>query len=260
MFKYNSLITYLLTLCVGLFMTACPDDECGTDEAGAMAGAEEMTAGAAEECEEEGGNVGGDNAGSETAGGDTAGAPGDSAGDSAGDAVTTYGKVVVLDTTTDINADGTPGVDICEILVECDGAELDGGEFVQDPGESPTCDGSNDANCLCVDAVEGICGGTDRTDGSFAFDGDASCEGDNWVSIGINGAIVYENSGLEMCAAIDVSVTERGGPQTETYITALCSSDLSVNDIDVSNMLFGDSCVELGRGGEGTQAFSWAAP
>jgi len=237
-------------------MTACPSDDCDTEAAGEMAGAEEMAAGAEEECEEEGGSAGGDTAGGETAGGDDGGTPGDGeGGDTAGDAVTAYDKVVIVDTTTEVNDDGTPGVDICEILVECDGSELDDSAFVQEPG-SPVCDGSNNDNCLCVDAVDGICGGTDRTDGSFAFDGDASCENDNWLSLGIGGAIAYENSGLEMCAAIDVTVTERDGPQMESYTAALCSSD--VNEFDISNMLFNEACTELGSGGSGTTPFSWA--
>ena len=40
MLNGKTLMTYLLTLFVGLMMTACPDDECG-EEAGAEAGSEE---------------------------------------------------------------------------------------------------------------------------------------------------------------------------------------------------------------------------
>lgn len=251
MLNSRTLMTYLLTLLVGFMMTACPDDECD-ETAGdeAAAGSEE-----GEDTCAEGGDIGGDTAGDIA--GDIAG---DNAGDTAGDIaeVTAYNYVVVQDNTSDINDDGTPGVDICEIDVACDDTAIEDANVVSNLGDSPVCDGSNNDNCVCTEAVDGICGGTNRADETLVFDGDATCEGDNWASTGINGHIALEISGLSECGKVDVTVTEKDGPNNESYVVALCDD---VANFDFNEMMFGDSCEVIGSSeASGETNFSWEAP
>jgi hypothetical protein len=259
MLNSKTLMTYLLTLLVGFMMTACPDDDC--DESAG----DEAAAGSEEEGEEddscaEGGDIGGDTAG-EVAGDSGGDSGGDSAGDSAGDDMpaTAYNHVVVLDNTTDINADGTPGVDICEVDVSCDGSPVADASVVSNLGSSPVCDGTNDVNCVCDGEVVGVCtSGKNRADESLVFDGDASCDGDNWASTGINGYIALEVEGLSECASVDVTVNEKDGEQEESYVVALCDD---VANFDFSEMMFGDSCVVIGSAAaSGESTFSWEAP
>jgi len=259
MLNLKTFMTYLLTLCVALFIVACDGgsdcEEGAGDAAGAAAGSEEMAAGADEECEE-GGAVGG-----ETGAGDAAG---ETAGDDAGaEPVAAYTRVIVIDTTTDVNNDGVPGVDICEIEVSCDGGPVNGdnASFAYDPeaSESPICDGSNGDNCLCKNQVNPTCtSGIDRTDGELAFNGDAAC-GDDYVSLGISGYIEYDNPALASCSSIDVTVTEKEGPNEESYNVALCTD--AADNINISEMMFGDACETIGSGTDGgSTSFSWSAP
>lgn len=253
MLNSKTLLTYLLTLMVGFMMTACPDGDCG-ETAGAEAGSEEEAAAGAEDdaCADEGGEV---------AGGDVAG--GDVAGEAAGDdtPVVTYNQVVVVDTTTDINNDGTPGVDICEVDIACDGQPVGNvANIEQSFGDSPSCNADNGDNCVC-DGTEmrGVCtSGTDRADKNLTFDGDASCEGDNWSTVGISGYLSYQSESFADCGSIDVTVTERDGNNDESYIVALCGD---VANINISEMMFGDACAVLGSAEtSGTSTFSWEAP
>ena len=105
MLNSKTLLTYLLTLCVGFMMTACPDDECESDEAGAEAGAEAEAEGGDDSCEEagtEGGEEGGEEGGAE--GGEEGGAEG---GEEV--PVTTYEIVVDKDISTEINDEALRG-------------------------------------------------------------------------------------------------------------------------------------------------------
>jgi hypothetical protein len=251
MLNSKTLLTYLLTLMVGFMMTACPD-ECAEDTAGAEAGSEEEAAAGAEDaCADEGGETaGGETAGGETAGGDAAGA----------EPVVTYNQVVVVDTTTDINDDGTPGVDICEVDIACDGAPVGMiDDIKQDFGDSPSCNADNGDNCVC-DGTEmrGVCtSGTDRANKQLTFDNDASCEGNNYSSVGISGYLSYVSSSFADCGTIDVTVTERDGNNDESYIVALCGD---IANININEMMFGDVCAVLGSAAtSGTSNFSWSA-
>jgi hypothetical protein len=259
MLNSKTLLTYLLTLCVGFMMTACPDDECGSDEAGAEAGAEGgAEAGGEDTCEEAGTEEGGTEEG------------GSEAGSEAGSEVevTTYELVVVKDTSTEINADGTPGADLCEVDVVCDGESLGGDRTVNiDTGSSPACDGSNAENCVCPGNgfTDAPCSsGKDRSNEQVVFDGDASCEGDNYAALGIDGTFTIELEEIATCGTVSVSVTEKAGAENEQYIVALCDSAAS---LEFSDMMFGDDCALIGSAeatmGDGeavTQDFSWEAP
>lgn len=259
MLNSRTLMTYLLTLLVGFMMTACPDDDCSEDGAGSE---EETAAGSEEEGEsddscEEGGDIGGDSNGIAGEAGSDGGSDGGEAGSSGGDDMpaTAYNHVVVQDNTTDINTDGTPGVDICEVDVTCDGTSVDDASVVSSLG-SPVCNGSNDDNCVCDGAVVGVCtSGKNRADESLIFDGDSSCEDDNWASTGINGFFALEIDGLSECESVAVTVTERVGEQTESYVVALCDD---VANFSFSEMMFGDSCMVIGSAGDGgMSSFSW---
>lgn len=252
MLNSKTLLTYLLTLMVGFMMTACPD-ECDEETAGAEAGSEEeMAAGAEDACADEGG---------EAAGGDVAGTPAEAGTPAGGEPAVAYNQVVVVDTTTDINDDGTPGVDICEVDIACDGEAVGMiDNIAQSFGDSPSCNADNGDNCVC-DGTEmrGVCtSGTDRANKELTFDGDASCENDNWSTVGISGYLAYESASFADCGSIDVTVTERDGNNDESYIVALCGD---VADINISEMMFGDACAVIGSAEtSGTSNFSWSAP
>ena len=259
MLNSKTLMTYLLTLCVSFMMTACPDDECDTETAGdEMAEESAEEAGGDDACEEAG-VMAGESAG-ETAGGDEGG---DEAGAEAGTEVevTAYNFVVVQDTTEDINNDGTPGVDICEIDIVCGGDPVSSVNVDVMPGsEACAADGSNSENCICDGShSEAVCGsGTNRGNAEWLFDGDSSCEGDNWTSIGIDGYASLEVEGLADCASVDVTVTEKDGPNNESYIVALCDS---AENLNYSAMMFGDSCAVIGSAETaGSNTFNWEAP
>ena len=217
MLNSKTLLTYLLTLCVGFMMTACPDDECETDEAGAEAEAEAgAEAGGEDSCEEAG-----DEAGAE-GGAEVAQKRGSEAGAEGGEEVevTTYEVVVVRDTTADdqTNADGTPGADLCEVDVVCDGESLGGDRSVAIETGSPACDGSNGTNCVCPGNgfSEDVCGsGVNRQDETLVFDGDASCEEGNYASLGMGGVFTLEVEEIATCANVEVAVTEKAGGENE---------------------------------------------
>jgi hypothetical protein len=255
MFNPKNFMTYFLVLWTALFIIACDGgSDCG-EAAGDAAGEAEMSAGADESCEDAAGDAGGD------AGGETAG---ETAGDTAGDdPVVAYTRVVVIDTTTDINDDGTPGADICEVEISCDGTPLSGetASLGEDGGDSPICDGSNGENCRCKESVDPTCtSGIDRTDGTLAFDGDANC-GDNYVSLGISGYLDYDDAeGLSECASISVTVTEKEGSNDESYSVALCTEN--ADSINISSMMFSEDCEVIGSGTDGGTSgpFDWNNP
>ena len=258
MLNSKTLMTYLLTLFVGLMMTACPDDDCDGEEAGDEAAASEEEAAGEDSCEE---------AGTE------AGTEADTEADTEVE-VTAYNIVVVQDTSTEINDQGTPGADICEIEIACDGIDIRTANISSIEDGSPTCDGSNRMECVCGDGDGSIepCGsGIDRGNVDWMFDGDASCDGDNWTSLGMDGMVSIKpdtdagEPALADCASVAVTVTEKAGPQNESYIIALCDNAANLN---YSEMMFGDSCAILGSAetgaGDGeavpSETFSWEAP
>ena len=125
---------------------------------------------------------------------------------------------------------------------------------------SPACDGSNGDNCVCDGStMDAPCSsGIDRGNAEWIFDGDDSCEGDNWSSLGIDGYVSLEVDGLADCANVGVTVTEKAGNNEESYIVALCDDAASLN---YSEMMFGDSCTVLGSGSDGgASEFQWEAP
>lgn len=214
--SYKSLLSYLLTLVVGISMTACPDSECDSDLGGTeVAGA--AADGGAEDCEE-GGSMGGN------MGGMMGGVMGGMMGGMAGAEEPVYSVIVILDETTDLNNDGTPGVDICEVEVDCpDETTLLSETNVQaDLVNSDECDGSNGMNCVCVDPVQPTCGsGINRNDADNATDG-TYCEedGDNYVTLGKDGTLTleYDRSVL----GCTLKVFEKGGVNTESYAVYVC--------------------------------------
>ena len=239
----RSLIVGLLALSLGGCIKDYPDyEEC-----------------ADEQCETTGGDLASvDEAGTSMAGLDVSPEAGTS---DQSETVQAYDQILIIDTTDDINSEGTPGVDICEVDIICDGqAVATISEIEQDFGESPSCNGENDDHCLCEGTeARGPCNsGIDRTNKSLTFDGDASCEGDNWASVGIHGYLLYQSESFVDCASIDVTVTEKTGLNDERYIVALCS-DLS--NLNISEMMFGDTCTVLGPpASSGRTTFSWSAP
>ena len=164
-----------------------------------------------------------------------------------------YKFLVIQDKSTDINNNGTPGVDICEISVDCNGA-VDPSDFYLGPTDSPVCDGSNDDNCLCVDAVDGVCRGTNRNDVNFAFDGNVACSPDGFVSLGINGTIIAEydlENGLAGCFLTVHELNKDGSGDGEVYQVGICQNDTDVNLDDA--LMAGGNCVNLGSGTGDTQ-------
>jgi hypothetical protein len=250
-------MTYLLTIFVSLFLTACPDDECSTDTAG-----DEMAeAMGGDDLCEEGGDVAGDT------GGDTGGEV--TGGEVTGGEVPVleYTFVVVQDTSTDVNLSGTPGADICDIAVECDGVaygDLEGSEYdIFITRGSPDCNGENagepTTGCLCRSEMNADCGGTDRSDEERAYDDDLSCTGDDYTSLGMGGRYTLELPALAGCREVEVTVAEYQGntPTDESFVAALCSE----KDVDLNEMMFGDACVQVTNGADGeATTFTWNNP
>ena len=254
MLNSKTLMTYLLTLMMSFTIVAC-DDECDSETAGDEM-AEDAEAGGDDACEEAGTEAG--EAAGEAAGDEAGGEAGDEAG--AEVEVAAFSSVVIQDITEDINDDGTPGVDICEISLTCDGTPISEVAIGVEPG-SDWCDGSNNDNCICPgEAIEGICGGTDRGNSDWLFDDDDSCSGDNWTSIGINGRIVVDAE-IEACDQIDVSVAEKddgAGMEVEGFIVALCSD---TSALEYNELMFGDACVVIGSAENGgSNTWTWNRP
>jgi hypothetical protein len=229
MLNSKTLLSYLLTLLVSVSMIACPDDceEDGGAEAGAEAEAGDEAG--AEEC---GGTDGGALGGDETPlGGDVAGAEGGAEGGAEVPAGPVYTTIFVLDTSTFVDDDGTPGADVCEVTVTCgDDSTVNTGtaDVAADTGTSAACDGSNngDSGCICRDAVsEGdvSCGGTDRGDKNLSFDGMSCDTPDNYTSVGLGGYLSYGFDGD--LAGCTVSVEENGdNGNDESYTIYACTS------------------------------------
>ena len=263
MLSSNNIMKFLLALLVSLTIAACGEDDCsdeGGEEAGEMAG--EMAADDMAEddaCESAAGEAAAGTMAGETAGdtaGDTAGeTAGDTAGDTAGETpVVTYNYVVVQDKSEYVNGVGTPGVDICEIDLECDTGdselEVSIGAVEADLGKSGACESAadnGDDGCVCVGQAvteDNLCGTTDRNNEDRVIDGDRSCAGDDYVSTGIEGWIAVEVENLSACESLDVTVFERGGGEEEAYVVGLCAD---LDNITFSDIMMGDSCLFLGE-------------
>lgn len=178
-----------------------------------------------------------------------------------------YTFVVVQDTSTDVNLRGTPGADICDIEVKCDnvsyGQLMDPTYDISITRGSPDCNGENaeepTAGCLCRSEMNADCGGTDRSDENRAYDDDISCEGDDYTSLGMGGRLSLELPAIAGCGEVTVTVSEYTGntPTAESFVAALCSE----KNVDLNEMMFGDTCVEATNGTDGdSTTFTWTNP
>ena len=215
--SYKNFLAYLLTLLVGLSLTACPDDECADDLLGGDEGGADVAAGG-DECLE--GGAGGEG------GADMGGEGGE--GGAGGAETTAYRYIVIVDETEDVNDDGTPGIDVCEVDIICDGLEA-AIDLENSALGSDDCDGSNGENCICRDAVEGICGGTDRGDLSLAYNGNYCDTDDDYVSLGIGGVLTFDLGEGNDANGCNVDVFEKSGTNEEIFSVYACA-DADLND------------------------------
>ncbi|MBM4292254.1 MAG: hypothetical protein FJ138_13135 [Deltaproteobacteria bacterium] len=238
----KNLLAYLLTLVVSVSLTACPDD-CGTEEGGTEGGATGGATGG--DCGgAEGGNVsGGAN------GGSVGGAEGGSVGGSTPEAPV-YSVIVIVDQTSDVNDDGTPGVDICEVDIVCgEGVRARLDEDNSGIG-SNICDGSNGENCVCQDIViEPTCTSEiDRSNFRIA-DNDEGCDASErgkvsaYVSLGIGGYIAFDLDGAD-ANGCQVTVEEKQGSDEESYSVLACPADFNGN---ADNCVLIDSATNAAR-------------
>ena len=223
----KNLLAYLLTLVVSVSLTACPDD-CATDEGGAEGGAAE---GGAADC-------GGATAGAGTTAGTPAGT--DAGAGTTGGTVTeptVYNMVVIMDMTTDINNDGTPGVDILEVDFTCE-SDVEVSSVDGELG-SPVCDGSNGDNCVCQETVAPTCtSGIDRSDFNSAYDADE----ETYVSLGIEGSLGFIFTGdVNGCT---VTVREKQGTNEESYAVFACPESAGSPD----------DCIQVGEATDTAEA------
>jgi hypothetical protein len=246
-------LTYLLALSLSFALTACGDDDCGEAEGGMTGG----TAEADTDCEAggmmggaTGGDTGGDaggmtggttggDAGGMT-GGDTGGMTGgDTGGMTGGMTTAPYTYLVIQDTSDDVNNDGTPGADVCEVTIECPMAAPAVSAAELNIGESELCDGSNGMNCICTEEMNATCSsGINRGDETVAYDGDATCE-DNYVSIGEEGQLVLAyDADLTGCT---INIVEKSGNDSEGYIVAICAGDSLEECMDPQEGMTGSS-------------------
>ena len=229
----KNLLAYLLTLVVGLTMTACPDSDCGDDLGGTEVGG---AAGGAEDCEE-GGATGG------ATGGMTGGMTG---GDMGGAEEPVFNTLVVFDTTGVSDDDnGTPGADICEIDIECDGVTVSADDItVYLEISTPGCSETDDSACICDgERQDGppSCGTTDRSDDIsndtndlVVYDGNLCEDGnDPYVSLGSGGRVIIEVAGegvdLRQC---NVVVYEAGSD--ESFGAEVCPEVDSEDCVDAT--------------------------
>lgn len=160
----------------------------------------------------------------EAAGGsDGAGGGGEGGG---GAPSATYNYVIIVDTSSEVNADGTPGADIGEVTVTCAGAEVNGSvDPASNSGESPDCDGDNGDNCICPGNgfMEDVCGsGKDRGNLALTIDGTTSADdGENYASLGEGGQLVLVFA--DDLAGCNIVVDEKVGGDAESYEVWVCA-------------------------------------
>ena len=217
MFNLKSLLSYLLVLAMSFAITAC--DDCDEEEGGAEAGEEAKADGGSEEGGSEGGEEcpeGGESAGGDAGDGDDGGDGDGDGGDDDGGEVS-YNYLVLVDNG---NSDevGTSGADVYGVSATCDdGAAaltFDSAGF----GASSVCTATGQ-DCVCRDAVEGMCGGTDRGDTGNILGGSE----DAYYSMGNGGhAILSSDKNLDGCSVaymevkMDEEVTAYGCTSAES--------------------------------------------
>ena len=155
-----------------------------------------------------------------------------------------YSVVLIRDISTETNAAGTPGADICGVAVDCGGTVIttDRAPYYQ-PGQGGICGQGTDQE------PEGQCdSGVARNNPAAALDDGMACEpvdpdpnfGDNrscYVSLGVNGELgVKFNQDLQGCT---VTVVEHAGRDIENYEVFICAEDAN-GDPDPTNCLTGD--------------------
>jgi hypothetical protein len=191
MLNCKSLLSYLLILAMSFAITAC--DDCDDEEGGAEAGEE------AKADDEEGGSEGGEEcpeAGTdETDAGDDAG--GDDPGGAEGGEEANYNHLVLVD---DGSSDtvGTSGADVYGLAVSCtdgDAALTFESSSFGASASGAACTAGTD--CVCTEAVEGQCGGTNRGDTNNILNGSE----DAYYSMGNGGhAIFAADMSLDGCS------------------------------------------------------------
>jgi hypothetical protein len=192
MLNCKSLLSYLLILAMSFAITAC--DDCDDEEGGAEAGEE------AKADDEEGGSEGGEEcpeAGTdETDAGDDAGGD-DPGGAEGGEEEANYNHLVLVD---DGSSDtvGTSGADVYGLAVSC--ADGDAALTFESSSFGASASGAActaGTDCVCTEAVEGQCGGTNRGDTNNILNGSE----DAYYSMGNGGhAIFAADMSLDGCS------------------------------------------------------------
>lgn len=182
-----------------------------------------MTALALTACDvdEENGDAGA--AGGAGGGGDTdMGAGGEGGVGGGGGPV--YSWVRVVDISDEENMAGTPGVDICGIIVDCGDGPLSGMSPTYSQGMGDLCSAMG-PDCSAV-----------RTDPAAANDNGDACDPvsmptSDYVSLGLGGEVAVDyGQDLRGC---DVTIIEHAGNDTEAYEIWVCAeaSDNCLNDV-----------------------------
>ena len=220
MFNFKSLLSYLLILAMSFSITAC--DDCEDEEGGAEAGEEAKADGGSEE----GGSEGGEECpeGGEDAGGDDTPAGGDDTPAGGDDAAAEYTYLVLVDNGSS-DMVGTSGADVYGVSATCDdGAAaltFDSAGF----GMSSACTAA-DQDCVCIMAVEGMCGGTNRGDTANILGGSE----DAYYSMGNGGyAVLASDKNLEGCTVAYMEV-KNDEPVTAFGCTSAESSPAAAAD------------------------------
>lgn len=213
----NKLLIAVFGLAMGFAVIGCDTDE-NCDDAGV--------------CTGDGGEGG---AGGE---GDAGGIGGEGGGGAA------YDTIVIVDTSTDTNAAGTPGADICGVSVECEGTSINATAVSSDPGMSDDICGEGEPNCSA-----------DRGDSAAIEDDGSTCEAasspdSDYMSLGMGGW-VSANFGERALNGCTITVVELVGGDEEGYDVYACmgDSDDPANSTD---------CVMIGASSGGD--FSGAIP
>lgn len=227
-FVHKNMMLFLICLISSISILACDDEICNEE------GGEERDDyyGSGEEGGEEGGEEF-----EECADGEDEGSTGGSTSlDSQ------YNYLVLVDSSLDFNQFGTPGADICDVVVDC-GERLQFLEFESSQGDSPICSDRDPALCVCETEVAGICEGIDRVNPLNVENG-LRCDGNDqnnqspYYSLGMEGTLILDYD--EDLSGCTVSTTERQGNDQESYILYACTE----SNFDPRTS---DQCVEIGR-------------
>ncbi len=184
----------------------------------------------------------GDCADGEVCGDAGAGGEGGTGGDVMGPE---YRYVIIGDATEGGDpGNGTPGVDICGVVVDCAGTELTGINGRLEPGEGDICDG-NTTEAPCESGVNRANAATALDTGAMCDPANNSEEPSHYVSLGLAGELALEfDQDLQGCT---VTVVEHAGRDTEGYNVYVCESDV-LNNETCLNM--GEALAEVAAGGE----------